>query len=788
MKFSELLRVEDSKDSNMRLSDIGAMGFNTGVTDKTVVVTPHYEIKKGMEMYETSPIVNSGMNQLLNFVIPNKEVKISSSDPKTVEFLEEWHKKRPGILEEYKNIWLTNRMTGNGYLEKYFTQQVGSGKSVLDNVYSINAANRIFVNPNDMNGPTAFIFELLIGTKNFTYAGVVQQPTFYQVTYVKNYQFTMNQVYGFAIPGWKIDHFKSGWSSDNIYGRSQLVAGVDAHNIIREIMSSWDTISKTRQIDQKILSVADTESGLNISQDRLDDLAEVLEDNDKSYTLFNIPLKFVQQDIATSGKYDLMEGVFDILRRMLITSLLPNHLTPWSDSATTQGAEAAMPPLLGRVKAAQNEYIQFLNESVIDELRKTYPELHEDASMVFDEPKIIDDKYYIDKVVTMIDSQLITRETAVEYLKKLGIIDADLIENIEDDDEADEKPKPDEPKQENLKKKTKFTELATTGSLSFNSFKTKLKQKNPALKTNNWKELKSQNIGGHELKLIKSDETVMIFDGLSLLETFDTAVVDEEVYNLAYTNQIKKIRDSFDEFESGESEEDIIVAELEDDIKKELDSQLDKVIKLIDKGGVKKENYTEKFLSLNIMPKIGDLFKDFNLNINKSITRALNKLNVNVQSTGDDDIKPTDTVKQLLDRKKKLMADNIKLKVKDTKDSMIADIKDQLGRGITAGQDISDIKRDIRKKFDYDKDVSWKFNRIVRTSMNTSSKILKLQKYQKMGLEKVKWQSRRDNKVRDQHETMNNRVYDIDKLLKMIADGTIPGGLFNCRCTVRPYS
>ena len=127
-----------------------------------------------------------------------------------------------------------------------------------------------------------------------------------------------------------------------------------------------------------------------------------------------------------------MEGVFDILRRMLITALVPNHLTPWSDTSTTQGAESAMPPFLGRIKALQNHFTQFLNETVIADLRRTYPEISEDATFVFDEPKIIDDRYYIDKVTSLIDSELISREVGKNLLMKLGIIPEDIVEDEEE--------------------------------------------------------------------------------------------------------------------------------------------------------------------------------------------------------------------------------------------------------------------------------------------------------------------------------------------------------------------
>ena len=125
MRFSELIKndiIQDFKDTNTRLSDLGAINFGTSVTNKNTVITPHTEMHSCIEMFETNAIVNSGINQLVNFVIPNKEPKFSSEDEWTVKFLTEWHKARKGIMEEYKNIFQTGLMAGNGYEEKFYAK------------------------------------------------------------------------------------------------------------------------------------------------------------------------------------------------------------------------------------------------------------------------------------------------------------------------------------------------------------------------------------------------------------------------------------------------------------------------------------------------------------------------------------------------------------------------------------------------------------------------------------------------------------------------------------------
>ena len=803
-RFKELLRndigdnggIRTQTKGNMRLSDLGAVSFGKGNTDKNQDRTPHYEINKGIEMYELNPIVNSGLNQLADFVIPNREVKISSKDKATVEFLEEWHRMRDGILDEFRNLYLTKTMTGNAYLERYYveTEEVGDS-TVLDNVFSINDASRIYVNPNDVHGKTAFIFELPIGIKRFEYMGEWQTPTFYTVTYIKNYQYMFKKVWGFPLPGWKIRHYKSGWSRDNLYGRSPLISALDAHNVLNEIVSSWDTISKTRQIDQKLLTVADNETGIQVDQDRLDDLGEMLNNADSSYTLFNIPLKLIQQDITTSGNYDLMEGVFDLLRRMLISSLLPNHLTPWSDSATTQGAEASMPSLLARVKSAQNELIRFLNSGILKELFKTYPFLSTDATYVFDEPKVIDDSYYIRKVQDLINSEILTPKEARVYLMKLGILDAELFDDMakqagrKDEDEKPGNTKEKFPQKEVVNKESdkccSFSEVATSQSMSFETFKKKLKEKNKDLVTTGWKEITYRSLGGHDIRLIEADSQIMLFDGLSIIETYDSKVTEKQLYMNAFNTYVNKIKDDFENFEDEESDEDRIIKELEKELKTELNKQLKDVLKLIDDHATKEEKLTEAFLDFNIISKIDNLFKNFNVNVNRAVTQAINKLGVTVTDDSSDNVVVDPQTKDMLQRKKKLMGDNIKTQIKTTKDKMLADIKSQITSGISAGQSTTDIKKVIKKSYNYDDGVSWKFNRILKTELNTASKILRLQKYKRMGFDSVKWITRGDSKVREQHRGMNKRVFAIDDLLKKISSKEL--NLINCRCSIIPY-
>ncbi len=793
MRFKELFENK-GYGSVKRLSEIGGVSFNMGRTDKNELKTPHYAINKCIEMFEDITIVRTGIEQLAGFIFPNKNIKISSSDPKTVKFLENWYSLRQNSPEEIRNILQTNLICGNAPMEKRWTKTKnadGTLSNIFDNFFSFNNMSLVYVNMEDMEGDSAYIIQLPVGTKSFYFMGEVRTPAFFRVTYMQQYQFVFKQVYGISIPHWKFTLYKTGWSRDNIYGSSALSSGIDDANIMYNIKSSWDTISKTRQIDRKILTpdVKDMNS-INIDQDRLDALGEELENSDKSFSILSVPLKLVSNDIEVAGKYDLMEGVYDLIRRNLQTALLPNALTPWSDSATTQGSEVSMPPFMSRLVAKQNEFIHFLNINVIGELRKHYTWLAEDATHVFDKPKIMGDEYYINIVNSLIGSNIMNPEQGKKYLLDIGVLDEDIFleekktssgfykygDGLEDSEES-------------LKKK-----LTENVSDTFRSFQTQLnnRYKNKPFSTSGWQEVYFKEIGGRELRLVQdvNNQIWLLFDGLNFVESYEDDVVSKKGAKVIFEDYVDIVQKSFDLFDNEETQEDLLVSELEAEVKKEIEVRLAKLFKDIGKNEVKKEG----FLSMNFLKKFDDIFTGFNTRIGSIVSDKMKKLGLSISN--DDELtigKPDDKVISMLKDKNELLTNSLKTQVKTTADKMLADIKTNISTGIAAGKDIKDIKAETEKQFNYEDGVGWKFTRSIFTGSRNAAGLLRLKKYQQMGFEKFMWISREDSKVRPDHVKRNKKVYLIQDAL----DGKMPypGGSvnfdkypnFNCRCISRGY-
>ena len=448
MRFSELFKpFQESREQGSTsysgkplktLSNIGAIAFGRSITGHHEEMTPHFEMAKTERMFERNPIVTSGINQLVTYILPNKEVKIHSDDERTKKFLEEWHNMRKGFLDEIRNLQRTKYITGNGYLEK-IRVKTKKGGEVLDNVFNLNDAARLYINPNSENGTDKYIFELPVGIQNFYYMGKSHVSEYTKIQYMTNYSWSFRMIYGIRLHGKDISHYKSGWDRTGIYGKSPLASAIDADTIMDNILRSWNAITKNRMLSKKIISISDkVSSDTQIDQDRLDQLQAKLEDDERPFNLFNIPLQMLQTDVGTAGTYDTMQSVMDYLRKMIMVSLLPQHLTPWSAEGTTQGTSESMPSFVMRLKSEQNELIKFLNEAVIGELRKTYPWLAEDATYVLDEPIVRASENYVFMAYSLVNGGILTPKQAQSYLINLGVIDKTLL--VDESEEKESKP------------------------------------------------------------------------------------------------------------------------------------------------------------------------------------------------------------------------------------------------------------------------------------------------------------------------------------------------------------
>lgn len=96
-------------------------------------------------------------------------------------------------------------------------------------------------------------------------------------------------------------------------------------------------------------------------------------------------------------------------------------------------------------------------------------------------------------------------------------------------------------------------------------------------------------------------------------------------------------------------------------------------------------------------------------------------------------------------------------------------------------QIFDDLKNDVsgKKTRNYN---SIDYMRVARTEGKRMSIIYQLEEFKSAGLKYVKYLTRSDNRVRDEHARLNGREYEIDYLLSPEGEkDRIPTGI-NCRC------
>ena len=426
MRISELMEIAGSgmtrspKDFK-NLTKLGGFGFKRGITDKEKLKTPHYIMDKCLTMAQDNPIITGALEELINFIFPGKRINFDSSNKKTKKWLTKWMEQRPELNDEiYRTLW-TNVATGNAGLQLTETKN-----GMLDNVYCLNDISRIYYNPDHETEEDEYVYALPLTVREFKFNGKIAYPTFHSIKYIAGDAFIVKQVYGIDVSSKVLKRYKTGWSRDGFYGRSILASSIDADNIMSEILSSWDTISKLKQIDQKIITPKGN-SIYEISNPQYKDIQHMLEDGRGSYTFIPFPIEFSQQDIRTSNGYDTMTEVMEFLRRMLMMGLLPQHLTPWGESSTTMGSESSLPPFLARVRSKQEEFIKMLNNTILKRLRKDVPWLATDATFVFDAPEVMGETYYIDIITGLKREGILSKQQSIKWLSHIGVIRDDIL-------------------------------------------------------------------------------------------------------------------------------------------------------------------------------------------------------------------------------------------------------------------------------------------------------------------------------------------------------------------------
>ena len=307
------------------VTKLGALKFPTNIFYEEQR-TPHYEMDKAMELFETRPMVNAGIKQIARF-IAGEEITVRSSDKRTHEFLNDWIKLRPDLDNEIFNFIINVLVTGNGYVEMAW-KKMANGDLVLDNIYNINDVSRVYKNMDYKGNDDQFwLYEVPIEVRMFPFMGEVKTPSFWKINYVYGSYLFQKMIWAIPIHKSKIRHCKIGWSRDNIYGRGFLASAIDDGEVLKEILKNFSIIARYRALGRKIISIGSPEDPATLEDmDKLEsDLKQI---EDKDHIVINKPIR--AEPLSYTGENDPMETQIEFLRRDIASGLVPNYLTPWS--------------------------------------------------------------------------------------------------------------------------------------------------------------------------------------------------------------------------------------------------------------------------------------------------------------------------------------------------------------------------------------------------------------------------------------------------------------------------
>jgi len=336
--------------------------------------TPHWEMREAMALIETTPEISAGLNQMTKFIIGNN-IEASSSDERSSDFLNKWINQRKGINAEVEKLVFLGIGLGNAFMERVYTID-SNGKKVLDNFFIHPDSSRIYINSQctDENN-NYWLYEVpreAISWREWS-------PNIYHINYMHGSYYVRHTIYGVGVPKSHFQHLKLGWSRDGWYGRGLINPAIDNLKILKETLNNIEKIVKHRALGTKIITPSSED--MEIFEDDVEIIEQkLLNKRPEDHLVLNKALKI--ESLSNLNEYDTMTAEIEYLRKSSGSSLVPNYMTPWVDSTYHNASEAKIPFQL-QLDYYESIFVDFLNETIIKELRKVYPWLAEDLSFKF---------------------------------------------------------------------------------------------------------------------------------------------------------------------------------------------------------------------------------------------------------------------------------------------------------------------------------------------------------------------------------------------------------------------
>lgn len=827
-QYSKAYRMEDIKkleekvnikEKNFSLNDLGAYTFKTTLF-KDELRTPHFEIQKSLDHYDDMPNINAGINQIVLFITGN-EVKITSTDEYTNKWFDKWMEQRAHITDSIKLIVQHNEVCGNSWIEPVWSEV--NGKKYMNDFKVMPDPSRVYYNlTQDADLENEFwIYQVPYIFRQY---GDMDIKVF-RISYVKNGIAWQETVYGVGLKEDDLIHIKTGISRYGYYGRSYLAATINDGEIITQMLKNYAIASRFMAFGKKIVSLGD-ENDI-VSTDELKKFTAILNSpEDEEHIAVNKKVNI--QDITPSNFNEMSNGL-DYVRKDISAGLLPNFMTPWSDTMGSYSAtNNAKIPFELSLENKRNSYIKMLNKQILEPIMRQNPKL-KDATFEFGEVTLDDSKDTQTTLLELYNNDVITlnqllkglnRETLENgdiykttrnyiYQKKYGMEQSD-VESLEEpfmqrqikrDLEKDsgfggsnvfEEPK--EKIENKFQESVKSVNLkeSVVNALKFietdKDFIKEIKKKDKIdLEVIKTTVVKDSNI----IRLCKdiNSDAYIIYNNNNII--CNTDYIDKELAIKKYNLEIENTKLDYENFIRGDSEIDKASQEL---FKYAKEIQWEATKELLEelKSSSLKEGYGKKILkeknviNPSFLGKVDGLFDVFNNKLKSKVDEMVDKLSLSnveiIDDMGTDGLDNDIEVKSTKD----MLSDLIFDQFKTFNQNQSQNIKRILSNGIISGSSTTEIEQELKdtvvdwKKYKQGKS-DYNISRIANTEMHRAGLQLKLLEWKKMGITRVIYRSHIDDKVRDSHRKLNNKIFTIDEALKLEEWKEI-----NCRCSFSP--
>jgi SPP1 gp7 family putative phage head morphogenesis protein len=754
------------KEKNFNVSDLGANVFKTTIF-KSELRTPHYEMQKSLENYEEIPHINSGVNQIVNFIVGNG-VKISSTDHYTNEWYKAWKAQRPDLYQKIYEIVLMGEVCGNAYIEPTWDKTT-DGIEYMNDFKNVQDPSRVYYNLTQNITPDEYyIYQVPYIFRKYGDMNI----KLFRITYVKNGIAWQETVYGVPLKKDDLIHFKVGWSRYGFYGRSYLASTINDTEILTQLLKNYAIMARYMAMGKKVFSVL-PDDGETIPLDELDNITNILNTpEDEEHIVINRKLNV--NDMAPT-QVNEFSGPLEFVRKDMTSGVLPNFMTPWADSVTFASSNNAKVPFELSLENKRLRYIDMLNKNILEHVRKQNPKL-KDATFEFGEVTLDNSAEIMSGMLQLYNSDLITMNQMLKKADLPVVQNGDIYKS-----------------QRNYLIQEKY-QLSQSGVEQYQEPYMQRTIQNDMEKKNEEDAETGQNtqVATREQTPEEVEKTKRARD--------ERDEPEDEIKVRDKTNDIDKelkesVSNTEQQFIAGDTYVDKLSKDLFKSVKELQWEVTQEILDEIKQTAIKSEKYSRKFKEKNIVHpdvvnKIDNLYYSFNDKLKNKVDEIIEKLaKEDIQIEIIDDM-PGTTRPARLSPETIYAKDMLKNIIFDQFNTFNATqsqtIKRILTDGIIARTPVGVLEQELKDAvIDWKKvrpsDADYKISRITNTELHKAAIQFKLLEWKNMGVKKVVYRTHEDDRVRPEHRANHNKVFTIDEALRLKTWREI-----NCRCDFLP--